>query len=237
MQIIADPKLYEEKERLYYNVRNKEGRIISDETLKQLPYADSSNPYYNEWQLRAKNMERFLAYLKKRKQSSIKILDVGCGNGWMTHLLYEAGFDVTGTDLNMEELQQAEHVFGTDEKLKWLYANVLTDSIPGAPFDLIIFGASCQYFPDIASLTEKLLPLLSPGGEIHLLDSIFYSDGEVTEAALRSKEYYTSLGFPEMAGYYHHHSLHSLKKAGYTKVHPGLFSKATPLQWWKTIKQ
>ncbi|MBN9483278.1 MAG: class I SAM-dependent methyltransferase [Bacteroidetes bacterium] len=237
MQIIADPKLYEEKERLYYDVRNKEGRIISDETLKQLPYADSSNPYYSEWNLRAKNMERFLAYLKKRKQPSIKILDVGCGNGWMTHLLSEAGCDVTGADLNMEELQQAERVFGTDEKLKWLYANVLTDNIPGAPFDLIIFGASCQYFPNINELTKKLLPLLSPGGEIHLLDSIFYKDAQIGDAASRSKEYYSSLGFPEMAGYYHHHSIPSLKKAGYTKVHPGLFSKATPLQWWKTIKQ
>ena len=233
MQLIADPKQYEEKEKLYYEVRHKEGRIITDEVLKKLPYVDDSNPYYHEWKLRAQNLQRFLKYLEKFPAPRTKILDVGCGNGWMTHQLYDAGYDVTGADLNLEELQQAERAFGNNEKLQWLYADVLSNDIPDAPFDLVLFGASCQYFPDIDLLTKRLLPLLSTGGEIHFLDSVFYQKGEDVRAANRSNEYYASLGFPGMAAYYHHHTTDALKKAGYTKVHPGLFSKATPLQWWK----
>lgn len=231
MHILANPETYKDKEALYIHVRDKEGRVISDEVLKQLPDVQAGNPYKTEWDIRAANFERFKSYLAKRfANKQLNILDVGCGNGWMTHRLYEAGHKVMGADLNLTELQQAESVFGSNNNLQWAYADVLTDKFTVAEFDVILFAASCQYFPDIEILTQKLKPMLVKGGEIHFVDSIFYTDP--VSAKERSLNYYTNLGFPAMTSYYHHHATRALKNAGYKKLYPGLFSRSI-LQWWR----
>jgi hypothetical protein len=49
--------------------------------------------------------------------------------------------------------------------------------------------------------------LLATDGRIHILDSPFYHTDELKIAAERSLNYFTSLGFPQMAQYYFHHPL------------------------------
>lgn len=233
MQIIADPKKYTEKEQLYFEVRNKEGRIITDDLLRLLPYVPQDNPYKSEWNLRTKNYEKFTAHLKS-KNKSLNILDIGCGNGWMTNRLNKEGYKITGLDLNMAELLQAEKVFGESDTLQWVYADVMTDELPSDKYDIILFSASCQYFEDVQQLTDKVKAYLHTGGEIHFTDSIFYKNPQ--EAKARSLAYYTKLCYPDMAAYYHHHSIKSLKGAGYKKVAPGFFEKSV-LQWWMYTKE
>jgi len=233
MQIIADPKKYIEKEQLYFEVRNKEGRIITDDLLRLLPYVPQDNPYKSEWDLRAKNFEKFVAHLQS-KNKILSILDIGCGNGWMTSRLSKEGHKLTGLDLNMAELLQAEKVFKENDKLQWMYADVMNDQLHLDKFDIILFSASCQYFADVQQLTNKVSEYLYTGGEIHFTDSIFYKNP--VEAKARSLAYYTKLGYPDMAAYYHHHSVQSLKDAGYKKIAPGFFEKSV-LQWWMYTKK
>jgi ubiquinone/menaquinone biosynthesis C-methylase UbiE len=236
MQILADPKNYIEKEQLYYDVRNKEGRIISDAQLVQLPYVNPDNPYKKEWDIRAASLERLHKYLSKEyKNAHLRILDIGCGNGWMSKRLSNAGHSVTGVDLNMAELMQAEKVFGDSETLNWAYADVLSNELTGSNFDIILLAASCQYFADITALTNRLFAILNTGGEIHLLDSVFYKQNSLQAAHLRTVEYYKNLGYPEMGNYYFHHSVEEIKKLGYEKLYPGILSNS-PLQWWKIAK-
>lgn len=235
MQILTDPKKYIEKEQLYYDVRNKEGRIISDDELKQLPFTTADNPYKKEWDIRAENFERFKKFIsRKYNDKQLEILDVGCGNGWMSHCLNALGHRVAAVDLNMSELLQAEKVFGGSDTLQWLYADVLNDGFPAGKYDIIVLAASCQYFDDITFLTNKLKLLLSPGGCIHLLDSVFYKNNRQNEARQRSIQYYTSLGYASMSEYYFHHSIESLIKNGYKKIYPGFFSRS-PVQWWACV--
>jgi hypothetical protein len=52
---------------------------------------------------------------------------------------------------------------------------------------------------------------LKPGGEIHLMDSPFYEEQEITGAKERTFRYYDSLGYPEMSEYYFHHNINDLK--------------------------
>jgi hypothetical protein len=56
---------------------------------------------------------------------------------------------------------------------------------------------------------------LKPRGEIHLLDSPLYMDAEIEGAARRSRDYFASLGFPEMAEHYFHHRFASLGEFDY----------------------
>jgi hypothetical protein len=76
-----------------------------------------------------------------------------------------------------------------------------------------------------------MLPLLKHGGEIHLYDSIFYPADKVANAKNRTIAYYTQLGSPAMAGYYHHHDVASLTAAGFKKMKRSLFAPRQVLQW------
>lgn len=233
MILISQPEKYAEQERLYIAVRDAERRVVNDELLKQLPCPPESYAHSKEWEIRAESFERFNKYLDKHhKGQKLNILDVGCGNGWMSHLLYRQGHSVTAVDLNMVEMEQAERVFGTNEKLQWVYADILNDKIPNVPFDIIVFGASCQYFNDVTALTKRIMPLLKTGGSIHLLDSFFYQEETVNDAHRRTVAYYAKLGYPDMANYYHHHLLTELKQIGYKKLFPTFLTGKGKPEWY-----
>lgn len=226
---IADTSLYQDKEALYIAVRDAEQRVVSDELLRMLPYTPPDYALHNEWKIRAESTERFINFVADKK---LNILDLGCGNGWMTNRLYKAGHQLTGVDLNLVELAQAEQVFGSNDRLHWVYADVLKDDIPNAPFDLIVLGASCQYFESISILTERLKSMLTPKGTIHLLDSFFYTAQDVHAAKERTRDYYATLGQSEMSNYYHHHLVADLKAQGYKKKYPSLFRFGKKPEWW-----
>lgn len=230
MIFISTPESYQQKEALYIAVRDAEDRVVTDEILKTLPYPPANYIHQKEWAIRAKSFERFVRYLPKR---SLNILDIGCGNGWMSNRLYRVGHRVTAVDLNITELDQAEKVFGTNNRLQWAYCNIMEEMVINSPFDIIVLSASCQYFDDIIQLTERLKKLLCNKGAIHLLDTFFYKADEEDDARQRTIEYYTRLGYPEMANYYHHHRVDDLKKAGYKKLYPTLLNRTKKPEWWK----
>lgn len=231
MIILADTEKFAAKEDLYISIRDKEERVLSQHLLLALPYPGPEYKYYDEWKTRAASFQKFMRYLSK-KNGQLNILDLGCGNGWLSHKLYLAGHIVTAVDLNFTELQQAEDTFGSNERIQWVYADILTDNIPGQPYDIILLAASCQYFQDFSQLFERLDSMLKKNGSIHLLDSFFYKKEDVHQAKRRTLDYYSSLGYPAMAEQYFHHTVESLQEKSFEKKYPrGIFNKQKP-QWW-----
>jgi SAM-dependent methyltransferase len=109
----SQPEDYREKERLYLEVRSREGRVLSDEALKQLPEVKSPAALAREWRWRKRNFERFDAYLNRHYPDRlVRVLDLGCGNGWMSNLIALNQLrSVTAVDLNEMELIQGSRVF------------------------------------------------------------------------------------------------------------------------------
>lgn len=219
IQYFSDPAPHREKERLYAEVRRREGRWLPDDAVRQLPHA--TGPLATEWRRRRRSFGRFRAYCRQmaaRKDSaSFRILDLGCGNGWMANRLAEnPAWELWAVDVNEAELAQGERLFGRDN-LHFVYADITGgNAIPGAypgitfrdtgTFDLIVLAASVQYFPDLRELVNDLRARLNPGGEVHLIDSPFYaSETEKAAARQRTADYYAKAGVPAMAAYYHHH--------------------------------
>ncbi len=67
---------------------------------------------------------RLVHYLGARKKT-LEILEVGCGNGWLTHQLADIpGTRVTGLDINFTELQQAARVFSNDPNLRFIHGDM-----------------------------------------------------------------------------------------------------------------
>lgn len=212
----GDP-FYSERdfEKLYIASRKKENRLYTDEQVAQLPFIASSHIHHAEWKIRKRSSTRLIDYLKGKK-GSLSILEVGCGNGWLSGRL--AGIKnsyITAIDINKTELNQGKRVF--KDKLNLTFKEGEMDGMDyDKDVDIVIFAASIQYFPSFRKVIEDALSLLKRTGEIHILDSCFYTEFEVVPARRRSDLYYRSIGCDTMADFYFHHNADALNDFNHT---------------------
>lgn len=207
VSVTANENAKPDFEDLYLTVRRKEGRFYTDEQVSRLPEIEEIHPYFHEWQMRARSSKRLINYLQK-KNKPLSILEIGCGNGWLSAKLAEInGALVTGLDANKPEIEQARRVF-KNSTARFVYSSFNPESFGKfVKFDIIVFAASFQYFSSARDIIEEAGQLLNPGGEIHIIDTHFYDTEQAKLSASRSKNYYATMGVAEMAGHYFHHSL------------------------------
>jgi len=110
-------------------------------TLKQSPYSSHM---------------LLLSLLDPAKHGK-RLLDVGCGNGFLSKLLRHKGFDVTGI----------EHPFGFDGEAPAIVHD-LEKPLPVIPglFDVIVIGDVLEHLRCPQNLLEELRAYLAPGGQI-----------------------------------------------------------------------
>ncbi len=193
----------------YLRLRGLEGRLYPDRVVAALPQVPRTHPLRDEWLQRADSAARLVAYLSDRWRESV-IIELGCGNGWLTGVLARVpGSRVVGIDLNEVELAQAARLFASPT-VSFVNADLRawrpTDVAPS----VIVAASVIQYVSDLDALVRRLLSWLDPGGELHILDSPLYTDGEIAAARARSVRYYETLGEPGMARHYHHHAWREL---------------------------
>lgn len=206
-------------EKKYITIRDLENRLYADDELIKLPDLPMEHPHFKEWQARKRIVNRLYRYLAGRHRA-LDILEVGCGNGWLSRQMAEIpGAKVIGLDINFTELQQAARVFSDDPNLSFVHGDIRTGMLDGRRFDSIIFAASIEYFPSLKKIMHTCMTYLKPGGEIHLIDTRFYKPAELERAKKTTLAYYSSFGYPEMADYHYHYSLQDLKSFYYTILH------------------
>lgn len=220
---------------LYIDVRNQEKRVLTDCQVMFLPDIEPTHIHYKEWQVRKRSAKRLIDYLKE-KSKPLNILEIGCGNGWLSSMLLTIkGSKVTGIDVNEPEIMQAKRLF-KNERLDFICAGFDPQMFSDQKFDVILFAASIQYFPSIKNILQDALSCLNRNGEIHIIDTNFYSPNQVEGAARRTEQYYSEMGYPEMAAYYFHHTVNDLKPFNYQLLfNPhrlvNKISKKDPFYW------
>jgi ubiquinone/menaquinone biosynthesis C-methylase UbiE len=207
-------------EGMYHALRDKEGWIYPNTIVEQLPIIGKIDPHSSQWLIRKNSLHRLAQYLITQYPGST-ILDVGCGNGWMTNGLVKEGFQVCAIDLNYFELRQAASIFRKTTNAIWLYGNILSDIIPHDSIDCVVMASSMQYFMDIEQLMESLFQIVRDNGEIHIIDTPFYSAREKDKAAQRSTAYFASIGHPDFADHYFHRTYDELRNYSFrVQYHP-----------------
>ncbi len=227
----------------YYATRKREGRIYSDDVVKKLPIVEKNHLYSNEWKLREKSTRRILKYLTK-KNRPLKVLDLGCGNGWFSHCMSKlSNTEVYAVDINIKELHQAARVFNKNN-CTFIYGDIFQLPVEFKNFDIITLNACVQYFADFHKLITTLTSILNSSGEIHIIDSPFYKEKALIKAKENSALYYKKIGIPSMKNHYFHHSYSVLKEYHYENLYTpkknfirGLFKlKDIPFPWIKINK-
>ncbi len=199
-------------EKNYINLREREHRVYSDEVVRNLPAIAESHALRKEWLIRKITMKKLVEHFKKRNYKTL-ILELGCGNGWLCHhLAISLNAEILGLDINETELLQGAKLFGATQNLSFICADVFTVDLKSQSFDFILLASSIQYFSNLKRLISRVLELLKPSGEIHIVDSpIYTSTIKANEAKARSLDYFNSRGVPEMANNYFHHLMVDLK--------------------------
>ena len=190
---------------LYVRVREREGRLLPDDIVQTLPNLPTGHPHAREWRLRADSSHHLVTHLRRLPQRPLRVLDLGCGNGWLcARIAGIRGAVVVGTDINDVELEQARRVF---PGVSFVHHDMRDPALPMPHPDAIVVASAIQYVADPVPLLAAWLDALSPHGEIHILDTPIYADaGAAAAARERSRRHYEALGIPEMAGEYHHHT-------------------------------
>lgn len=219
----------------YLKLRTIEHRVYPDEVVKNLPLLFDGQllkipSIVREWRVRARSTEKLIHYLRNRPPHSI--LELGCGNGWLSNRLAAAfsSGNVLATDINETELLQARRVFSGSHNLTFKLADGFDQALAEKKFDCIVLAGVIQYFPDLQQLFNALYRALAPDGEIHLMDSPIYNDTEISEAKRRSEEYFDRCGCPDMKIHYHHHSWQEFGTSTYRIQY-------NPLSFWNRLGQ
>ncbi len=214
IQVKGHPRLKEILfEKKYILLRSLENRLYTDDQLIRLPDINADHPHHGEWQVRKRSALRLVHSLERRANSlalrkrPLRILEVGCGNGWLSHQLAEIpGAKVTGLDINFTELQQAARVFSDDPNLRFIHGDIRTGILDEKLFDCIVYACSIEYFPSLKKIIHFTLTYLVPGGELHILDTKFYRSSEIESERKKMQAYYNAFGYPEMADLLFQHS-------------------------------
>jgi SAM-dependent methyltransferase len=107
-------------------------------------------------------------YLRLAGAVPKRILDLGCGTGWLCCALAERGHDVTGLDPAAAMLAVARRRPGS-ERVRWVEADARSFAFPER-FDLIVMtGHVFQVFledADVQSVLQAARRHLAPGGRL-----------------------------------------------------------------------
>lgn len=235
-------KHFADFEAQYAHLRAQEHRVFSTEEIKRLPDTGIDHPHYQEWEMRKHTVSAFMEYLKT-KGKGFQVLDLGCGNGFFSHLIANEDNRVIGVDISLFELEQAVNAFGFHNP-SWYYADIMRDRLPVPAFDIIVLSAVLAYFPDPRTILHQCMGLLKPGGEIHILESpVYENEKAVAKARENSARHFQSKGAPGMMLFYHFHTWEVLNDFHYSVnsrftafVNKVLGLKRSPFPWI-TIKK
>jgi ubiquinone/menaquinone biosynthesis C-methylase UbiE len=229
-------------EQEYIEVRKRENRLYSDDIVRSLPDFDGEKKLRQEWKVRKSSMTMLTRYLNQKKKFR-RILELGCGNGWLANHLAQESRETIAMDVNRLELEQGARIFRSNQELTFVQANIFEAPLPDDLFDCIILASSFQYFQDATVLLHRLRKLLSSNGEIHILDTPLYYDNEIADAKSRSEQYFRTNN-SEMKNYYFHHTWNVLdafnpeiiKRPSTLRLFRKLRSVESPFPWIRITK-
>jgi ubiquinone/menaquinone biosynthesis C-methylase UbiE len=101
-----------------------------------------------------------------------RLLEVGCGNGAaLTHLAHTFGLDVTGVDLDPDQIKAAAQAANGLPSARFLVSDATKLSLPDDRFDIVYTNKTTHHIADWPNALAEMARVLKPGG--HLIYSDF----------------------------------------------------------------
>jgi SAM-dependent methyltransferase len=161
--------------------RQAEGRGFAGEQLLALPYL-RSGPLARQWAVRARSFDAFMARLVRPMYKSLgrtlRLLDLGAGNGWLSYRVALEGHCATALDIRDDRVDglgaAGPFLQRTGGRMRTAVAAFDVLPAPDASFDIAVFNASLHYATDLAGVLEDAARVVASGGRLAILDSPLY---------------------------------------------------------------
>jgi len=100
------------------------------------------------------------------------LLDVACGTGELERLLLAQNPNqtITGVDLSVQMLAQAQRKLAAFPAVHWQVATVRSLPFPAAQFDVVLSANAFHYFDDPEAALREMQRVLKPQGRVLILD-------------------------------------------------------------------
>lgn len=121
-----------------------------------------------------------------------RILDVGCGSGWLSEYFARLGYDATGIDISPDLIEIARArvesvAYGADHETP-LRCRFLVHDAEGSPlaeeFDAVVCYDSLHHFEDERAVVSNLSAMTRYGGALFILEGDRPEEGSETEEEL-----------------------------------------------------
>ena len=160
----------------YRLVRERDGyRSYTADEYRRLPIIQGDSPQAEVWKVRRESYDRLLSLMNGQPLS---ILDLGAGNGWLSHCLAKRGHQLMAVDW----LDDEHDGLGAYHNYPVQYTCVQADfdALPFRPgqFDAVIFNASLHYSNNIERTLSHACNMLKPNGRIYVMDSPTFASNE-----------------------------------------------------------
>jgi len=137
-----------------------------------------------EWYMKIKTkMEKNYQLFNQLVPADAKLLDIGCGYGFMSYMLYfcSGKRTVTGIDYDEQKIATANHCFSKTDNINFEHADVMQFRFE--QYDAIIMADMLHYLQpqQQKELIEKCIANINPGG------SVIIRDGDIDEARRHKK--------------------------------------------------
>lgn len=158
--------------RQYRAVRDRDGyRSPTAESLRALPAVDEDDPHADTWRIRAESYRHFHRSVLASRRGALRVLDLGAGNGWLSHRLAAIGHHVVAVDA----LDDPGDGLGAVHQYLPRFVAVQGDFdvLPLLPrqFDVVVFNGSLHYARDVAATLAEAERMIAPGGALVVMDS------------------------------------------------------------------
>jgi 2-polyprenyl-3-methyl-5-hydroxy-6-metoxy-1,4-benzoquinol methylase len=120
-----------------------------------------------------------------------RLLDIGCGSGWIAGWLADQGFDVLGVDYAEGAIERARERFRDHNgNLKWKVADIIEGGPPDTDFDVLIDRGCLHRIPDAnwPKYCRNVHASAKPGAKFLLMVATFNHERFVLNEARMSHE-------------------------------------------------
>jgi SAM-dependent methyltransferase len=189
-------KYFERFIRDYEAVRKAEGRGSEDAAFYlKLPFQDLTQRNSWQWAIRAQTYKhlsrRILPVIHANTDRPLTILDLGAGNGWLSHRLANEGHKPIAIDLQTNAFDGLGAAIHYRHSLPALFPcfQAELDSLPfgDGQFDCAIFNASFHYSENYDRTLAEAIRCVREGGTVVIADSPMYSREESGRQMLQER--------------------------------------------------
>jgi 2-polyprenyl-6-hydroxyphenyl methylase / 3-demethylubiquinone-9 3-methyltransferase len=99
----------------------------------------------------------------RERGAEARVLDVGCGAGFLSNHLARLGFDVTGVDASPGSLDVATR-HDVSGKARYVLGDALALPFPSASFDVVCAMDFLEHVEEPAAVVAEIARVLKPGG-------------------------------------------------------------------------